>query len=107
MYHIDTRLEMAIGRYVLVMSRRSNIVAKTDTIIVVAKMSVNKALIRAVKRYAPLGHGHHGIIVAHVRGQNHDTRVEQIRPSDVWGSREGVCNVEELVGSSIGDDVCI
>lgn len=105
MYHVDARLEMTICRYVLIMSRGSDIVGEAYTVIVVAKMGIYEALVGSIERYSPLGHGHHGIIVAHVRGQNHNARVEQIGPSDVGGSREGVCDVEELVGGSIRDDI--
>lgn len=84
MYHVDTRLKMAICRYVLVMSRRGYIVGEANAIVVVSKMHVDKALVGPVKRDPPLGHGHHGIIVSYVRSQNHDARVEKIRPSDVW-----------------------
>lgn len=105
MHHVDTRLEMTIGRYVLVVSGWCDIVGEAYAIVVVTKMGVYKALVGSVERDPPLGHGHHGVIVAHAGIQNHDARVEQVGPSYVRGRGEGVWDIEEFVGGSIGDDV--
>lgn len=73
--------------------------------ICVLEVHVQKTLVGAVEGDAALGHGHHGVVVAHVRSQGHDARVEEVGPSDVGGSGEVMGKVEELVGRSVCDNV--
>jgi hypothetical protein len=68
-------------------------------------MHVQKALIRTIKGNTPLGHGHHGIVLAQVRRQDHDTGIEEVGPSDIRSGGEGVWDREQLVGSTVSDDI--
>lgn len=93
MDHVDARLEMLISGYVLVVGGGCNIVGEAEAVVVVLEVHVDEALIGAVERYVPLSHCHHGIVVAKVRGQHHNTSVEQIGPADIGGCREGMSDV--------------
>jgi len=105
--HADARLEVQIGRHILVVSRGGDVVSEGKTVPRVLEVHVQQTLIGTIEGDAPLGHSHHGIIVAHVRGENHDTGVEDVRPADIRGGREGVRQFKELIRSTIGDNVSI
>lgn len=103
--HGDTRLEVTVGRKVLVVSRRSDVVRKGQAVVGVLEVHVQEALVGAVKGDAALGHGGQGVVLADIGGEDHDTGVEQIRPADIRCSSKGVWEVEELIGSAVGDNV--
>ena len=75
--------------------------------VAILKVHIQQTLVCAVKRYSPLRHGHESVVVTHVGGQGHDARVEQVRPTDVGGGGKGMAKVEELVRSSVGNDIGI
>lgn len=104
-HHVDTRLEMAVGGYILVMGGRSHIVGEADSVVIIPEIHIQKALICAVEGDASFGHGHEGVVVAQVGRQDHDAGVEEIRPANVGSSRKGGGDIEELVGCSIGENV--
>lgn len=85
-HHVDARLEVAVRGDVLVVGRRGDVVGKRDAVVRMPEVHVDETLICAVKRDSSLCHSHHRIVVTHVWSQNHDTRVEQVRPSYVRGS---------------------
>lgn len=103
--HVDTGLEVPVGWDVLVVSRRRDVVCEGKPVVVVLEVHIQQALICAVERDAAFGHGHHGVVVAHVRGEHHDARVEEVRPADIRRSCEGVGQLKELVGSPVGDNI--
>jgi hypothetical protein len=106
-YHVDARLKVPVCRHILVVGGGRNIVSEAQTMIILTKVHVEQTLIRTIKGDAPLGHGHHGIEVAHVGCQEHDTCVEQVGPSNVRRSGEAVGKGKELIGSSIRDHIRI
>lgn len=89
------------------MSGRSDVVGEAEAIVAVLEVHVQETLIGSIKRDAPFGHSRHGIVVAHVWCQDHDTGVEQVRPSDVGGGGEGMRQVEQLIDGPVGNDVGI
>lgn len=103
--HAYARLEVAIGGNVLVVAGGRDVVGETESVIVVLEVHVQQALVCAVKRNTPLCHGHQGIVVAQVWGQGHDSRVEEIGPSDVRGGGKWVVQVKQLVGCPVGYDI--
>lgn len=105
--HIYTRLKMTIGGDILVVARRRDIVGEADTVIIVLEMHIDKTLIGTVKRDVPLGHCYHGVVVTQVWSQNHNTGVKEIRPANVGSCRKWLSYVEELVRSSVGNDIGI
>lgn len=105
MHHIDARLEVAVRRDVLVVGRRGDVVGERDAVVRMPEVHVDKTLICAVKRDSPLCHSHHRIVVTHVWSQDHDARVEQVRPSYVRGRREGVSDRKEFVGCPVSNHV--
>lgn len=58
------------------MSGGCDVVSEVQAIVVVLEVHVQQTLVCAVEGDAPLRHGHHGVIVTHVRGQGHDSSVE-------------------------------
>lgn len=107
MDHVDAGLEVSVGREVLVVRGRSDIVGEGQTVEVVLEVDVEETLVGAVKGDTPLGHGDHGVVIAVVGRQRHDTRVEEVWPTNIGGSGKGVWEVEELVRSPVGNDVGI
>lgn len=105
--HVDTGLKVSVGRHILVVSGRSNIVGEAQSVIMATKVHVDQALIGAVKGDAPLGHGYHGIEITHVGCQDHNTRVEEIGPSNIRRSSERLRDGKELFGSSVCYDIGI
>jgi hypothetical protein len=105
MHHIYAGLEVPIRWDVLVVGRRSDVVGEADAVVLVAEMHVDETLVGTIKRDTPLSHCNHGIEITHVGRQNHDTRVEEIWPSNVGGGRKRVRDIEELIGSSVCDNV--
>lgn len=77
---------MSVGRDVRIVGGRGDVVSEAEAIIAVLEVHVQETLICSVERDASFSHGCHGVVVAHVWGQNHDSRVEQVRPSNVRGS---------------------
>lgn len=82
---VDARLKVPIGRHVLVVSRGRHVVREAQAVEAVLEVHVQQALISTVKRDAPFGHGHQGVVVTHVGREDHDSRVEDVRPPHVWG----------------------
>lgn len=107
MDHVDAGLEVSVGREVLVVRRRSDVVSERQTVEVVLEVDVEETLIGTIEGDAPLGHGDHGVVIAGVGRQRHDTSVEDVGPTNIGGGREGVWEIEELVRSSVGHDVGI
>lgn len=105
--HVDAGLEVSVGREVLVVCGRGDVVGEGQAVVVVLEVDVEETLVGAIKGDAPLGHGDHGVVIAVVGRQSHDTRVEEIWPANIGGSRKGVWEVEELVRSPVGNDVGI
>lgn len=105
--HVNARLEVAVGGNVLVVAGGRDVVGEAKSVVAVLEVHVQQALVCAVKRYAPLGHGHQGIIVAQVWRQGHNSRVEEIGPSNIRGGGKGVVQVKELVGCPVSDDIGI
>ncbi len=103
--HVYARLEMLEGGHVLVVGRRRDVVGEAEAVEVGLEVHVQEPLVGTVERDASLGHGHHGIIVAHVRGQNHETRVEQVWPANVGRRREGVGEAKELIRGPVGHNI--
>ena len=103
--HVDARLKVAIRRDILVMSGRSDVVREAKTVVAVAEVHVQQPLVGTIKGDASLCHCHHCVVVTHVGRQNHDTRVEQIRPSNVRSRSKGMRHVEEFIGGTICDYV--
>lgn len=89
------------------MSRGGDIVREGQSVVAPSEMHVEQALIGTVEGNTPVCHGHHRVKVAHVGRQDHDACVEEVRPADIGGSREGVRQVEELIGGAVGDDIGI
>lgn len=98
---------MSVGRDIRIVSGRSDVVGETEAIVAVFEVHVEETLICSIKRDAPLSHSRHSIVVAHVWCQNHHTRVEQVRPSDIGGGGEGMRQVEQLIDGPVGNDVGI
>lgn len=105
MHHIYAGLEVPVRWDVLVVGRRSDVVGEADAVVLVAEMHVDETLVGTIKRDTPLSHCNHGIEITHIGRQNHDTRVEEIWPSNVGGGRKRVGDIEELIGSSVCDNV--
>lgn len=103
--HADGRLEVSIGGNVLIVGRRSHVIGEAYAVVAVLEVHVQQALVSAVERDATLGHGHQGVVLAHIGRQDHDSGVEEVRPANVRGGGEGMGQLEELVGSSVSDDV--
>lgn len=89
------------------MRGRSDVVGKRQTVEVVLEVNVEETLVGTVEGDAPLGHGDHGVVIAGVGRQCHDTSVEKVGPTNIGRSRKGVWEIEELVRSSVGNDVGI
>jgi hypothetical protein len=106
-YHVDTGLEVPVGRDVLVMGRGRDIVGEAQAVKIVLEVHVEQALVGSVEGDAPLSHGHHGVVITQIWGQNHDTRVEEVRPANVRRRREGMRSSKQLIGGSEGDNVGI
>ena len=64
MHHIYARLEVLIGRDVLVMGRWGDVVREAEAVVVLLEIHVQESLVGAVKGDAALGHGHQGVIIA-------------------------------------------
>lgn len=96
---------MTVGGEILVVGGGSNVIGKADAVVVVLEVLVDETLIGSIEGYPPLCQGRHGLKVTQIRGQRHDARVEQVRPSYIRSSGEGVREVEELIGSSVGNNV--
>lgn len=94
MHHVDARLKVSICRKILVVGGWGNVVSEAQTVVVVTEMHVDQTLVGTIKRDASISHGHHGIVIAHVGRQGHDTGVEEVGPSDIWSGREGMRYVE-------------
>lgn len=105
--HVDAGLKVSVGRDVLVMGGWCDVVGEAQAMVLLAKVHVDQTLIGTVKRDAPLSHSHHGIEVSHVGIQNHYTSVEQIWPADIWSRSKGLRQVEELLRSSVCDDISV
>ena len=105
MHHIYAGLEVPIRWDVLVVGGWSDVVSEADAVVLVAEMHVDETLVGTIKGDTPLSHCNHGIEITHVGRQNHDTRVEEIWPSNVGGGRKRVGDIEELIGSSVCDNV--
>lgn len=105
MNHVDAGLEVAVGREVLVVGRGGDVVGKGQAVEVVLEVDVEETLVGAVKGDASLGHGHHGVVVAVVGRQGHDTGVEDVGPANIGRGGEGVGEVEELIRGAVGNDV--
>jgi hypothetical protein len=105
--HIDARLKVSVGGHILVMSRGCDVVGEAEAVEALLVVHVQEALVGAVKGDTPLGHGHHGVIVAHVRSQNHKPSVEQVWPANVGRGRECMGKVKELIGRPVSHHVGI
>lgn len=105
MNHVNAGLEVTVGGEVLVVCRGGDVVGKWQTVEVVLEVGVEETLIGTVKGDAPLGQANHGVVVAVIGRQGHDTGVEDVGPTDIRGGRKGVWEVEELIGSSVGNDI--
>lgn len=105
--HVDAGLEVPVGGHVLVVGGWSDVVSEAQAVVMVTKVHVDEALVGAVKGDAPLSHGHHGVVVAHVGGEDHDSRVEKVGPSNVGCSCKILGNGEELIGGSVSDNISV
>jgi hypothetical protein len=105
--HVDACLEVSVGWNVLIVGGRRDVVGEAQTVVVILEMHVEQALVCTVERNAPFGHSQQGVKLANVGLQNHNTGVEQIRPSNIRGGREGMWKVKELVRCSVGNNVSI
>lgn len=103
--HVNAGLEVAIGGEVLVVRGRGDVVGKRQTVEVVLEVDVEEALVGTVEGDAPLRHGNHGVVVTGVGRQGHDTSVEDVGPANIRRSRKGVWEIEELIRSSVGNDI--
>ena len=103
--HVDARLEVLVRGEILVVGGRGDVVGETQAVVAVLEMHIQETLVGSVERDSPLGHGHHGVVVAHVRRQGHDTRVEEVGPPDIGGGREVMGKVEELVGRPVSHGI--
>jgi hypothetical protein len=74
---------------------------------VVSTPFVDKSLITTVPASLRLGELQQFGKVRFVRGENHQTRVEYIRPTDIWHGREPVVEREEMGEGACREDVCI
>jgi hypothetical protein len=101
MHQVYAGLEVTIGRNVLVVRRRSDVVCKAQAIEAVLEVHVEQSLISTVERDASFSHGHQGIVVTHVWRQDHDARIEDVGPANVGRSGKGMLDVEQLVRSSV------
>lgn len=70
-------------------------------------MHIQQTLVCSVEGNAPLGHGHHGIVIAQIWGQSQDSSIEQVGPAHIRCSGEGVRQVEQLVDGAAGDDISV
>lgn len=104
---VDARLEVLIGRNILVVGGGRDIVGEAQAVVSVPEVHVQETLIGSVERDSPLGHSQQGVVITHVGRQNHDTSVEQVGPADIGSGGESVREVEELIGSPISDNVGI
>ena len=75
-YHVDTRLAVALGGEVLVVGGGGDVVSKADAVVGIPEMHVDQTLISTVEGDASLSHSGHSIEIAHVGFQGHDTGVE-------------------------------
>jgi hypothetical protein len=107
MDQVDAWLEVLVRRDILVVGGWCDVVSEAQAVVRVLEVHVQETLVGTIEWDAAVGHGHHGIIVAHVWCQDHDAGVEQVGPPDVRGSGEGMWEVKELVGSSISNHVGI
>lgn len=105
--HVYARLKVPVGGNVLVVAGGRDVVGKAQAVVVVLEVHVQQALVCAVKRNTPLGHGHKGVVIAQIRRQGHNSRVEEIGPSDVWCCGKRVVQVKELVGCPVSNDIRI
>lgn len=91
----------------MIVGRRRNVVSKTEAIVGVFEIHIKEPLVSTVERDSSVCHGHQGIVIAEIRGQNHDTGVEQVRPSNIGRGRKAVRKIEKLVGGSVRNDIGI
>lgn len=89
------------------MGRGRDVVSEAEPVVVAAEVHVQETLVSAIERDATPSHGHHGLVILHVGGQDHDTGVEEVWPANIWGGRERAGNVKELLGSTVGNNIGI
>jgi hypothetical protein len=105
--HVDAGLEVSVGREVLVVCGRGDVVGERQAVEVVLEVDVEETLIGTIERDAPLGQSDQSVVITGVGRQRHDTSVEEIWPTNIGGSRKGVWEIKEFVRSSVGNDVGI
>jgi hypothetical protein len=107
MSHANVRLEMPICREVLIVSGWRHIVCEAQAVVGCSEVHVQESLISTIKRYPPFRHGEQRIIIAHVRVEDHQAGIEDVRPADIRSCRECVRQIEQLIWSAYGDHVGI
>lgn len=106
MYHVDTALEMAICRHILVIPARRAIVGEAQSL-PISEVHIQQSLICPIEAYSPCGQCQESIVVTHIGVQDHNPAVETIGPANVWhGSKVGV-DGEKLVRGTQRDHVRI
>jgi hypothetical protein len=54
--HIDARLEVLVGWYVLIVGGRCNIVAEAEAVVAVLEVHIQEALVGTIEGYSSLSH---------------------------------------------------
>lgn len=107
MDEIYARLKVFVCRDVRVVGRRRDVVSEAEAVVAVLEVHIQETLVCSIKRYSPLSHGYHGIVVSQVWSQDHNSSVEEIRPSDIGGGGEVMGKIEQFVNSPVGNNVGI
>lgn len=105
--HIDAGLEVTVGWKILVVSGGGHVVREADAVVVLPEVHIQQALVGTVERDAPLSHSNKCVVVAHVGRQDHDTRVEKVRPANVGRGRKRVRDAEEFIRGPVCDNIGI
>ena len=105
MHHADTGLEVLVGWHILVMGGWCDVVREGQTVVVVLEVCVQQTLVGTVEGYTSLSHGHEGVVVSHVWGNCHHTRVEQVGPANIRCRCKRVWQLKQLIGSTQSEDI--
>lgn len=89
------------------MSGGCDIVSEAQAVVVFLEVHVQQTLVSSVEGDTPLRHGHHGVVVSHVRGQGHDSSVEEVGPTNVGSRGEVMPEIEKLIDGPASHDIGI
>ena len=106
MYKAYAALKVSIGRCVLIVSTGRTVVGEAKAF-PRPEMHVQQSLICSIKADTTLSKRQKSVVIAHIWFQREDSAVEAVRPADIGDSSKRMGQVEELVRSSQGNDICI